>query len=87
MASPHGKQPSQSHWQRVATQEAEAAGLDPVKLLAGVKTRGYPQARWRAWARLKAEDHRYSLIGIGRVSGFDHSSVHHGLNRISGETA
>jgi hypothetical protein len=86
MASNNRTQPSARRWQVVATQEAVAAGLDPVKLMAGVITRGYPQARWRAWARLRAENPRYSLIGIGRVSGYHWASVIYGLRRQHGES-
>jgi len=84
MESTKGKVPSAKHWERVATEEAEAVGLDPVKLLSGDKSRGYPEARWRAFARLKADNPNYSLSGMARVSFFDHTSVRYGLRRLQG---
>ena len=84
MPYPMGKTPSAKHWCRVATEEAEAAGLDPVKLLAGEKSKGYPLARWKAFARLKNEDPDYSLSGMARVSSFDHASIRYGLRRLQG---
>jgi hypothetical protein len=84
MATPWGIIPSAKVWIRVASEEAVAAGLDPVRLMAGDKARPYVKARWRAWARLREENPRYSLIGIGRRTGHDHSSVRYGLLRLRG---
>ncbi len=36
--------------------------------------------RWRVYAKLRALD--FSLSAIGRVSGFDHSTVFHALRRL-----
>lgn len=37
------------------------------------------RARWEAFAILR--ENGASLLGIAAVSGFDHSSIHHGLAR------
>lgn len=38
-------------------------------------------ARWKAWRRLK-DNPRYSLAGIGRATGWHHTSIMHGLDRL-----
>ena len=38
------------------------------------------QARWRVWRDLRAAGH--SLAEIGRMAGYDHTTVLHGLRRI-----
>lgn len=66
---------SKRKWERVASEEAIAAGLEPSKVLAGDRTRPYLQARWKAFQRLL--DAGCSSAQIGKASGFNHTTVLH----------
>jgi len=76
--------PPQAAWLRIAAEEAQRSGLRLAGVLGGSKQRPYVYARWRAWQRLQDEFPRASLAGMGRTTGFDHSSVRWGLMRVSG---
>ena len=80
-------QPSKRTWIQIATQEAEREGVSPVAVMAGVRHGPITRARWRAWERLKRENPSYSLAGIGRVTGFHHTTVMFGLMRLAGVSA
>lgn len=71
------KQCPPSKWRRIATEEAVASNLDPVAVLAGVHLRPHVYARWRAWERLISDGHSYKSIAT--ASGFDHTTVMHGV--------
>ncbi len=62
-----------SIWEREATEQALRAGLDPVKVMAGVGTNIYVAARWLAFRGLRARGFSYN--SIGKASGFDHSTI------------
>lgn len=68
---------SPSKWRRIATEEAHASDLDPVAVMAGVRLRPHVQARWRAWGRLISDGHSYK--SVAKASGFDHTTVMHGV--------
>ena len=55
---------------------AKAAGLDPVKVLAGEKANIFVAARWLAFRSLNQRG--FSYYSIGRASGFDHTTVRWG---------
>lgn len=65
-------------WKIVATEEALAAGLNPIQVLAGCKQRKFVEARWRAWRRLSAKG--YSYASIGAASSYNHTTVMHGCD-------
>lgn len=71
--------PSTEVWVETVRQESERVGAPFPRSLASIRGR-CALARWRAFERLSRE---YSLAGIGRVSGFDHTSVIHGLRRLA----
>lgn len=62
-------------WEYRAMREAAGAGIDPVKVLAGWKTKPFVHARWRVWRELSRAG--YSYGSIATVSGFHHSVVMH----------
>lgn len=76
-------EPPADEWVEIATQHALEAGLSPGEFLAGCKLRRASKARWRAWRAILDRDHRYSVAGVARVSGFDHTSVLHGLAQVA----
>lgn len=75
-------EPSEQEWIAIATRHAEEARIKPSKLLAGCRTKPACIARWKAWEAVLASNDNYSIAGVARVSGFDHSSIIHGLKRL-----
>ena len=78
------RHPSKRTWVRIVTEEAKAAGVDPVAVMAGSVRPGFAPVRWRAWRRLVDAPQGYSLAGIGKVSGFHWSAVMYGVHRLAG---
>lgn len=64
-------------WIAAATQSAQEASVSPVCVMAGVKDMKHVLPRWRAWRSLVASG--YTIPQIAKVSGFDNSSVRHGV--------
>lgn len=73
--------PSRSRYEAMVRAEAEAMGIDPEMVLSRRRQRPYALCRFRVFAKLRA-DGQYSLPGIGRTAGLDHTSVLHGLRRL-----
>lgn len=72
--------PPKALWLALVYTEAAWAGVSPVAVINinGNDTSKY--ARWRVWRVLRLMG--YSLPGIGRASGRDHTTILHGLNRL-----
>lgn len=66
-------------WIAAATQSAQEASVSPVCVMAGSKDMKHVIPRWRAWKSLVVEG--YTVPQIAKVSGFDNSSVRHGVLR------
>ena len=79
-------EPSRDEWVQAAVRRAKEANLDPGLLLAGAMGNRLSLARWKAWRDIMDALPNCSLAGLGRVSGFDHTSVRYGLARLAGET-
>lgn len=75
--------PTPDEWIQAATTEAAQAGVRVGDVLAGDRRRGPCVARWRAWKRVLDSNPRYSVIGLARTSGFDHSTLISALRRLS----
>lgn len=77
----HKRHPDPQAWID-AVHEAlkENPSLKEVKVLAGDRRAKYAQVRWRAWKTLRTAG--YSVFGIAVISGFDHTTVLHGLRRL-----
>lgn len=75
------RRPQLSRWVAYATEEALKLGESPDNVLNRKKSRGCWIARWQAFRRLR--DEGFSLLGIGRVAGFDHGSVWCGIKRLN----
>lgn len=68
-------QPTSDEWIQAASVEAAQAGVRVGDVLAGDRRPGPCVARWRAWKRVLDSNPRYSIIGVARISGFDHSTI------------
>lgn len=75
-------EPSKAQWIDAATRCAEAVGVAPANVMAGVQDRKTALARWLAWEAMSKLP-GVSVAGIGRVSGFHHTSVMYGLGRLA----
>lgn len=71
--------PSKSLVHCIVSQEALEAYLSPEDVLGPKRRTPIVRARWRVWVRLRA--YGYSLPGIGRQTGRDHTSILHALRR------
>lgn len=69
-------------WIAAATEAAREGRLSPGKVLSGDKQPKYCEARWRAWKSVLAIDPVYSVGGLARVSGWNHTSILAGLKRL-----
>lgn len=74
--------PTKGEWIYAATLEAIASCVAPVHILRGSRRRDHVHARWRAWRRLLNENPAYSVKGLSRVCGHDHTSILNGLWRL-----
>lgn len=79
--------PSKEEWVRIAREKAVEAKVRPSDVMAGCRHKGAVLARWKAWeAVLRANPH-YSIAGVARISGYDHTAILNGLNRLAGAKA
>lgn len=79
--------PTDQEWIDIATQKAREARVRPSDLMAGSRLPKVIAARWAAWQAIMALNPRYSLAGVGRTTGFDHTSIRHALLRAGGASA
>jgi hypothetical protein len=80
-------EPDLQLWITAATQEARNAKLRPCDVIGGVRTRQHVRARWRAWRTIITDNPNVSVAGLGRVSGFDHTSILHSFARMKEDAA
>lgn len=80
-------QPTDQEWIAAATYRANEGGLKPHLVIAGVCRRQHAIARWKAWQDLMHGNPAYTLAGVGRATGFDHTSIRYGLGRLREITA
>lgn len=76
--------PSKLEWVTIATQKAREARVRPSDVMAGCGYRAAVYARWQAWRAVKALNPRYTLAGVARTSGFDHSTLVSAFRRLDG---
>lgn len=79
--------PSKAEWVEIASQIAREAKLRPSDVLAGCRYKAAVRARWAAWKEVLDRNPNYSIAGLGRTSGHDHTTILHGLQRLSGISA
>lgn len=80
-------QPEADVWIAAATKQANYLKVPLNQVLGYNPSRKASRARWKAWKAVLDSDPRYSIAGLARVSGFNHSSLMYGLSRLSGMTA
>ena len=84
----HGSvEPPAELWTSIAIEEAVRAFLPPNAVLNGDKRHRASLARWRAWKRLLDMPENFTIAGVARVSGWDHTTILYGLKRLKGLTA
>lgn len=76
--------PTDGEWIGAVKTEADLAGVDYRKVLAGARLPQIVFARWRAFQRILDEFPNYSIAGLARTSGFHHSSILYGVSRLAG---
>lgn len=74
--------PTRGEWVGAVNRIATEAGISPVGVLAGQSHRGACVVRWRAWAALLDEYPQYTVAGVARASGHDHTSALHALEKM-----
>lgn len=79
--------PSKAEWVAIATQKAQEARVSPSLVMSGSKRKGARSARWEAWKAILEANPGYSIAGLGRVSGFDHTAILHAMKRLNGASA
>lgn len=77
-------EPTAEQWIAAASHRAREAELKPSAVIGPTLHRAASLARWRAWNDLRQANPSLSMAGIGRVSGFHHTSVRYGLLRLAG---
>lgn len=79
--------PSKDEWVQIASQKAREARIRPSDVLAGCRYPAAVRARWEAWDEVLGLNPHYSIAGVARVSGFDHTTILNGLSRLRGAAA
>lgn len=77
-------QPARALWINAAKAEAAASDVRTKDILCGVRLHKVVRARWRAFRAVLQQDPNCSIYGLARLSGFDHTSILHGLARLEG---
>lgn len=80
-----GNEPPESGWAYIAMWHALLDGQRPAAVLAGTSYAA-ARCRQRAWKSTLETYPQASIIGLGRVSGFDHTTILYGLRRLGGAT-
>lgn len=74
----------QRRWIAAATEQAKLAEIHPSLLLGGCRKHKVARARWAAFKQVLDNNPRLSIKRLAETSGFDHTSILHGLKRLSG---
>ena len=77
-------EPSREHWINAAKMAAALENVSFKEIILGERRHAIARARWRAFKAVLDTDKRASIAGLARVSGFDHTTILHGLGRLSG---
>lgn len=74
-------------WLEAANEQAKAAEIHPSLVLGGCRKHKVARARWHAFKQVLDANPRLSIKRLADTAGFDHTSVLHGLKRLSGASA
>jgi len=75
--------PTKRVWVNVAKEVASETGVCAEAILQGNRNRKVVVARWEAWRRVLDSNPRYSVLGLARIAGFDHTAVLHGIKKLN----
>lgn len=75
-------EPSRQEWIDAARQAAKEAEVSHREILVGERKHRVARARWRAFQAILEQNPKLSVAGVGRISGFDHTTILHGLKRL-----
>ena len=81
------KAPSLAVWLAAATQAAQESGVSPSLVIGPSRKCQATWARWNAWKRILDANPAYSIAGLARTCGWDHTAILYALKRLSGLTA
>lgn len=79
--------PTDGEWIGVVQTVSMQTGVPVGQILSGSRYKQVVDARWLAFKTLLDMYPEYSIAGLSRTSGFHHSSIIHGLHRLSGAPA
>lgn len=78
----YDKAPSKELWIETVRTFAAERGISLTDALAGRRHRPYVLARMKAWRAILARPEGYSIMGVARRSGFDHTTILHSQKRL-----
>lgn len=81
LANPFKPCPSSKSWRRAAEKAAYDHWIPVEWILDGRGEMRVRKARWDAWSYLLAENPGYSLAGIGRLTGWDRTTIAAAMKR------
>lgn len=79
-------EPPKEAWINAVSIEARQVGLRPRDVLAGSRNLHAAQCRQRAFHVVLEQFPECSIAGLGRVAGYGHDVILHGLRRTNGAT-
>lgn len=79
--------PTQGEWIGTVSRLAAEARLHPSLILAGSKGKCHSMVRAKAWRAILDENPHYTVAGVARISGHDHSTLCVALKKLGAATA
>lgn len=77
------KTPSQPYWFKMAFWAAWEGRVRFNEVVGHCRKKRASRARWRAWRAILDTGH-YSVLGVARTTGFDHTSILYAMKRLNG---
>lgn len=78
------REPERQAWIEAAKLAADACDVSHLEILRGERRYPVARARWHAFKIVLDSDPRVSIVGLGRIAGYDHTAIMYGLKRLSG---
>lgn len=76
------RHPSQEQWISVVKEHARDRRISAREVLCGNRHRPFVYTRWMAFKTILERFPNLSVLGVAKVSGFDHTAILHGLKRL-----
>lgn len=74
---------SHSSWFTAACMAAKDHNVPVHRVIGGCRRPATVKARWAAWRALMEKNRDYSISGIAKAGGFNHTTVLNGLGRLA----